>query len=181
MRRGGGLYGNFVSANDGMANKAYRGAEIPPPASLLQSSGRPVIPKVGGKPGITSAALELSKHGYSTMSSISDASLSYSQYGVAIKRARTEDEYFNSDDEPEEAPAYQPKPGSPGPGNRPGDDDDDEDDPLDAYMKSLEKQAKTKVFQGWIRHRRWPPSRRHLQRRSRTSAAETGSVRSRPA
>ena len=39
------------------------------------------------------------------------------QYGVAIKRARTEDEYFNSDDEAEEAPAYQPKEGSPGPGN----------------------------------------------------------------
>ncbi len=42
------------------------------------------------------------------------------QYGVAIKRAKTEDEYFNSEDEPEEAPAYQPKPGSPGPGNAPG-------------------------------------------------------------
>ena len=42
------------------------------------------------------------------------------QYGVAIKRAKTEDEYFNSEDEPEEAPAYQPKPGSPGPGNAQG-------------------------------------------------------------
>jgi hypothetical protein len=32
MRRGGGgLYGNFVSANEGLNNKAYRGAEIPPP------------------------------------------------------------------------------------------------------------------------------------------------------
>ena len=36
-RGGGGLYGNFVSANDNVMNKAYRGAEIPPPPSL--SSG----------------------------------------------------------------------------------------------------------------------------------------------
>ena len=58
MRRGGGgLYGNFVSANDGLNNKAYRGAEIPPPPSLMQPASRPVIPKVGGKPGITAAAL----------------------------------------------------------------------------------------------------------------------------
>ena len=35
MRRGGGggLYGNFVSASDNVQNKAYRGAEIPPPGS----------------------------------------------------------------------------------------------------------------------------------------------------
>jgi len=59
MRRGGGgLYGNFVSANDGVNNKAYRGAEIPPPPSLLQPASRPVMPKVGGKMvGVTSAAL----------------------------------------------------------------------------------------------------------------------------
>ena len=86
--------------------------------------------------------LGLSKHGYSTMSSISESSLSYSQYGVSIKRARTEDEYFNSDDEKETAAeddgGYQPAPGSPGAGG------DDEDDPLDAYMKELEKEAVTK-------------------------------------
>ncbi len=63
------------------------------------------------------------------------------QYGVAIKRARTEDEYFNSDEE-EEQPEYQPKPGSPGPGNQ--DLGSDEDDPLDAYMKSLEKDVQKK-------------------------------------
>ena len=40
------------------------------------------------------------------------------QYGVAIKKARTEDEYFNSDEEDEEPAAYQPNPGSPGPGNQ---------------------------------------------------------------
>ena len=40
------------------------------------------------------------------------------QYGMAIKKARTEEEYFNSDDEKEEPDelGYQPKPGSPGAG-----------------------------------------------------------------
>ena len=42
------------------------------------------------------------------------------QYGISIKKARTEEEYFNSDEE-EEAPAYQPKEGSPGPGNKEAD------------------------------------------------------------
>jgi len=145
MRRrgagGGGLYGNFVSANDDLQNKAYRGAEIPPPPTLNSSSRPKVIPKVGGVQ-LTSAALAVSKHGYSTMAAISDSSLSYSQYGVAIKRAKTEEEYFNSDDEKEESTDYQPNPGSPGPGNTAL--GSDEEDPLDAYMKSLEKDAKSK-------------------------------------
>jgi len=150
-RGGGGLYGNFVSANDNVMNKAYRGAEIPPPPSLNSGNNTSNSVRGGGAPrlgpntpivGITTAAEGLSKHGYSTMSSISESSLSYSQYGVSIKRARTEDEYFNSDDE-KEAPAeddggYQPAPGSPGAG------DEEEDDPLDAYMKELEKEAITK-------------------------------------
>ena len=88
----------------------------------------------------------LSKHGYSTMNSIADSSLSYSQYGVSIKRGRTEDEYFNSHSdeetdkkkEDEDDGGYQPAPGSPGAG------DDDSEDELDAYMKSLEKEAITK-------------------------------------
>lgn len=148
-RGGGGLYGNFVSANDNVMNKAYRGAEIPPPPSL--NSGNTNNRVTGGAsrlgpntpiPGLTPAAQGLSKYGYSTMSSISESSLSYSQYGVSIKKARTEDEYFNSDDEKDNVPedgGYQPAPGSPG-----AVADDDEDDPLDAYMKELEKEALTK-------------------------------------
>lgn len=46
MRRGGGLYGNFVSASDNVENKAYRGAEIPPPSCL--NSGAPKNNKVVG-------------------------------------------------------------------------------------------------------------------------------------
>ena len=78
------------------------------------------------------------------MNSIADSSMSYSQYGVSIKRGRTEEEYFNSasDEEKEKHEedddgGYQPAPGSPGPV-------DEEDDPLDAYMKELEQEAITK-------------------------------------
>lgn len=50
-------------------------------------------------------------------------------------RHKTEDSYF--DDDEEEAPMYLPGPGSPGPGGPgggPGQGSDDEDDPLDAFM-----------------------------------------------
>ena len=78
------------------------------------------------------------------MNSIADSSLSYSQYGVSIKRGRTEDEYFNStsDEEKEKEKVddddcgYQPAPGSPG-----QEKEEEEDDPLDAYMAELEKEA----------------------------------------
>jgi len=147
-RGGGGLYGNFVSANDDVMNKPYRGAEIPPPPNLQHSGRGPIVPMAQkAQVGLTSAAIALNKKGYSTMSSIDESSLNYSQYGVAIKRARTEDEYFNSDDEDEkkkaleDLPAYQPAPGSPGADDK---DSDSEEDPLDAYMASLENDAKTK-------------------------------------
>ena len=94
---------------------------------------------------------------HSAPPSLGDASLSYSQFGVSIKRQRTEDEYFNSDDEvrieikyifiiksclcltemvqveeiarlEEEELGYQPKPGSPS-------YKAEEEDELDAYMK----------------------------------------------
>ena len=63
-RGGGGLYGNFVSANDNVMNKAYRGAEIPPPPSLTSgnNSNNRVTgggPRLGPNtpiPGITPAA-----------------------------------------------------------------------------------------------------------------------------
>ena len=70
------------------------------------------------------------------------------QYGVSIKRGRTEEEYFAStsdeekDKEKEEDDGYQPAPGSPGPDTA----QEEEDDPLDAYMKELETEAATKVW-----------------------------------
>ena len=71
-----------------------------------------------------------------------------SQYGVSIKRGRTEEEYFAStsdeekEQETEEDDGYQPAPGSPGPDTA---QEEEEDDPLDAYMKELETEAATKV------------------------------------
>ena len=99
--------------------------------------------RLGPIGGSTSADLGLRKHGYSTMSSITESSLSSSQNGVSIKRARTENVYFNSDDEKEAAPedtgGYQPAHGSSGPG-----DGVDVDETLDSYMNELEKEAVTK-------------------------------------
>ena len=155
MRRGGGggLYGNFVSASDHVENKAYRGAEIPPPSNL--NSGSVQNNRVVGQPGARAQPSPgISKHGYSTMTSIADSSLSYSQYGLSIKRGRTEDEYFNStsDEEKEKEKVedddcgYQPAPGSPGQVQ----EEEDEDDPLDAYMAELEKEAvRTGEDVGW--------------------------------
>ena len=69
-----------------------------------------------------------------------------SQYGVSIKRGRTEEEYFAStsdeEKEKEDDDGYQPAPGSPGPDTA----QEEEDDPLDAYMKELETEAATKVW-----------------------------------
>merc|ERR1719285_596505 len=118
----------------GPPSQSRGGAAVPPPQLIY--APKPV--------GLTKAATDLSKSGFSRESSLGDASLSYSQYGVAIKRQRTEDEYFNSDDEvediaklEEETPAYQPAPGSPS-------YKEEEEDELDAYMKALEKEAATK-------------------------------------
>ena len=72
MRRGGGggLYGNFVSASSNVDNKAYRGAEIPPPECLNAGAGRggrgpgpgtgPVIGGFGG--GVTDKGGECHVH-----------------------------------------------------------------------------------------------------------------------
>ena len=113
---------------------ALGGGGVTPPLvlSALLARGQDCIVVMSG----------ISKHGYSTMNSIADSSLSYSQYGVSIKRGRTEDEYFNStsDEEKEKVEDedcnYQPAPGSPGQV-----EEDEEDDPLDAYMAELEKEA----------------------------------------
>ena len=104
----GGLPANL--GGPGPPSHSRGGAAVPPPQLIY--APKPV--------GLTKAATDLSKSGFSRESSLGDASLSYSQYGVAIKRQRTEDEYFNSDDEvediaklEEDTPAYQPAPGSP--------------------------------------------------------------------
>ncbi|KAJ8971012.1 hypothetical protein NQ314_000930, partial [Rhamnusium bicolor] len=87
----------------------------------------------------------LSKQGYSTMNAISQNALSAAWGGTSRKRATTEDEYFEEDDE-EAIPdlAYIPAPGSPTriEMEKKRQEEEEEDDPLDAYMAGIEKQMK---------------------------------------
>ncbi len=99
----------------------------------------------------------MNKQGYSTMTSISDNMASQASNEFNVRKARTEDDYFNEDDETdyrigakpkkkEEALPYQPAPGSPGGSASEAkkskkDESDSEEDPLDAFMANLEKDA----------------------------------------
>lgn len=169
-RRGGfsrgGLYGNFVSSSSGAggggrggppasdSNRLYRGAEIAPPSNLTSSA------RSGAMGGSTSSFGErsfgghptpgVSKHGYSTMTSIGAQNITHDAGEVAVvKKQRTEEDYFNDDDEEDEAKKesdmpYQPAPGSPSyqAEGKKDEDSDSEEDPLDAFMADLEKDAK---------------------------------------
>ncbi|KAK4874494.1 hypothetical protein RN001_013854 [Aquatica leii] len=87
----------------------------------------------------------VSKQGYSTMNAISQNALS-AAWGGSRKRAATEDEYFDDeDDESTPTLAYIPAPGSPTHvvEEKPEPVDDIDEDPLDAYMANIEKQMKT--------------------------------------
>ncbi|XP_044272715.1 ATP-dependent RNA helicase DDX42 isoform X1 [Tribolium madens] len=84
----------------------------------------------------------VSKQGYSTMNAISQNALS-AAWGGSRKRAATEDEYFE-DDEEETVPdlAYIPAPGSPTRvETKKQEVPNEDDDPLDAYMAGIEKQV----------------------------------------
>ena len=178
MRRGGGLYGHFVSSSD-EGNRPYRGAEIPPPSNLSHSrsnsNGQGSIPGYTelskNKGGWSHPTPGVSKHGYSSINTIAANQQSVKQGGqyfsyssdtsdgLNVKKARTEEEYWDEDEDittkedcktgiDEDLP-YQPAPGSPGPAPAKekedeggGGGDSEEEDPLDAFMANLEKDAK---------------------------------------
>lgn len=103
---------------------------VPPPSSLSRSY-RPPGPAGG-----------TSKHGYSTIDTISQLAPNPIQYAAAKKRGKTEDEYF---DEQDDGLAYLPAPDSPSATNNAtaaAASDDDEEDPLDAFMAGIEQQVK---------------------------------------
>lgn len=82
----------------------------------------------------------ISKQGYSTMSAITSNALS-TTWGVPKKRAKTEEEYFEDEEEQStQKLEYIPAPGSPS--YQGGNQSDDEEDPLDAFMAGIEKQVK---------------------------------------
>ncbi|XP_066139521.1 ATP-dependent RNA helicase DDX42 [Euwallacea fornicatus] len=115
---------------------------VPPPSNLgtgIRHSGVP--PPSSG----------LSKQGYSTMTAISQNAITASWGTGSRKRAVTEDEYFDVEDE-EHVPdlAYIPAPDSPTRldlNKKSQDEDDDEDDPLDAFMAGIEAQVKKETKQ----------------------------------
>ncbi|XP_030754237.1 ATP-dependent RNA helicase DDX42 [Sitophilus oryzae] len=137
-------------------NKSNKMNAVPPPSSLTAPSVpkrlNAVPPPSSMGTGIRHSAIPppttgLSKQGYSTMTAISQNALTASWGTGSRKRAVTEDEYFDQDDE-EQVPelAYIPAPDSPTRlemnRKRSGDDDnDDDDDPLDAFMAGIEAQV----------------------------------------
>ncbi|XP_053609675.1 ATP-dependent RNA helicase DDX42 [Plodia interpunctella] len=102
---------------------------VPPPTTPMHA----VPPPTSG----------LSKQGYSTMTSITQNAVTGNWGTLGKKRSKTEDEYFDEDDEPPTpALAYIPAPGSPTYDQASGSKaNEEEEDPLDAYMAGLEKQA----------------------------------------
>lgn len=111
----------------------YSGFAIPPPKSLTDASSKPGPPKKG-----ISVETHLAQMGYQMPNY---GSKSYSHLGK--KRIKSEEDYFEEDDDeaiPEKAMAYQPAPGSPNQKSKPdvdGSDSDSSVDPLDAYMTEV--------------------------------------------
>lgn len=86
----------------------------------------------------------VSKQGYSTMNAISQNALA-AQWGMPRKRAKTEEEYFDEDDDDgmssTPALAYIPAPGSPTSTPAEPQREDSDEDPLDAFMARIEQQV----------------------------------------
>ena len=63
---------------------------------------------------------------------------------IGRKRVKSEEEYFEDEDEERTAgaPEYLPAPGSPGPEKEDKSSSGDEDDPLDLYMENIDKEVK---------------------------------------
>ncbi|EEB17484.1 DEAD box ATP-dependent RNA helicase, putative [Pediculus humanus corporis] len=123
-------YSGFVLPKN---DSPHAGAAIPPPTVGFKSTGT-----------------GLSKQGYSTMMAISQNALScQTNWGAPKKRAKTEDEYFDEEEEftyQNNTLEYIPAPGSPSyleeknATTRKVDDDDSEEDPLDAFMEGIDQQ-----------------------------------------
>ncbi len=179
QQRSGGSAGGPPTASE--ANKRQISGSVPPPAFYSErekyqhhqrqqqqqqhQQQPPHRSRFDQPPGAS-----MSKHGYSTMSSISSSQFGTSSKApsamttdssgsMTIKKSRTEEEYFNADSDEEDNGRensrsksgrdlpYQPAPGSPGRRESSGaqkkkEDSDSEEDTLDAFMADLEKSAK---------------------------------------
>ncbi|XP_075238002.1 ATP-dependent RNA helicase DDX42 [Lycorma delicatula] len=133
---GGGGSGGSSSSGGGGSSRSERANALPPPPNSA-----------------------LSKQGYSTMTAITQNALS-ATWGIPKKRSKTEEEYFDEDDDtdnnlPMNTLEYIPAPGSPsynagpaGVGNKSNNnsDDDEDEDPLDAFMAGIEKQVRREAL-----------------------------------
>ncbi|CAH0585445.1 unnamed protein product [Chrysodeixis includens] len=134
---------SYNSGGSGSKGFGFAGFTMPkrnPSNVSLHAVPPPTTPMHAVPPPTTG----LSKQGYSTMSSITQNAVTGNWGSLGKKRSKTEDEYFDEDDEPPTpALAYIPAPGSPTfeAASSSKNQDDDEEDPLDAYMAGLEQQA----------------------------------------
>ncbi|EDV40648.1 uncharacterized protein Dana_GF23818 [Drosophila ananassae] len=116
---------------------------VPPP---------PVLNSRGYRGGVTPSAARggtagstTSKHGYTTLDSISQYTNSTNFVGK--RKQHSEDDYFDDDDEPankELEQAYIPAPGSPGappPPAKKKDESDSDEDPLEQFMAGINQQV----------------------------------------
>lgn len=144
---GGGGFPYKTTQRTGIAMNA-----VPPPPSTSASSGR----RGNGPDRKHGSASGLSKHGYTTMESISQ--FASTQQSLGKRKAHTEDEYFDDDEDQTPDLAYIPAPGSPGAGKsneRQGtNDSDDDDDPLDQFMAGIEQQVQKEKVRSQKREER---------------------------
>merc|ERR1712071_280135 len=117
---------------------------VPPPPSISRPNVSSIVQSSPNSSRFSASSHSvpppnsLSKQGYHTLSAISQNAIN-TTYGIPTSRPKTEDDYFDEDEE-ESQPLYQPGPDSP---NFAGEADSDEEDPLDAFMNDLNKKTKT--------------------------------------
>ncbi|KAM8707610.1 hypothetical protein ACLKA7_014700 [Drosophila subpalustris] len=127
----------------------------PPPAlnnnrggfgfSISRGRGRGGGGAAGSASGVgASNSSSTSKHGYSTLESISQYTNSTNFVGK--RKQHMDDDYFDEDDEPSShqaqlEQAYIPAPGSPGAPAAKADSDDSDEDPLEQFMAGINKQV----------------------------------------
>ncbi|XP_057365499.1 ATP-dependent RNA helicase DDX42-like [Daphnia carinata] len=143
---------------------------VPPPPSMTRLGNPNTIPLATrfSRPGVPSSSsagynrfhpqpgagridvelvppVSISKQGYSTLNAISQGAIN-TTYGVPTNRPKTEDDYFDEDDDepPSNEPLYQPGPDSPT--FTKNAESDDEEDPLDAFMNDLNQKVKKEAI-----------------------------------
>ncbi|XP_023177127.2 ATP-dependent RNA helicase DDX42 [Drosophila hydei] len=120
---------------------------VPPPPALSNNRGgggfRFSFNQARGGAAGAATTGSTSKHGYSTLESISQYTNSTNFVGK--RKQHMDDDYFDDDDEPQQkAPpeqAYIPAPGSPGAATPAKDDSESDEDPLEQFMAGINQQV----------------------------------------